>query len=257
MTSFSIYTEGNSGLYRIDPRTKLFFLVCVVLIVMVSSNPLVNACLLIGCIVLAYLSVDYKKVARTLRIFAPFFVLELLVWPIFMRKGEVLFAWGILVITQGGLSYAFAMVLRILTMLIISLTILMTIKPIDLVTIMVKWRIPYQYSYATMITLTFLPECASAIRTVLDAQQVRGLDIRKLRFDKFVRNMALSLPPLLEMIFRKSEIMALSMDSLAFGAKPTRTFIRTEDLVIQRKDWVIMMVSLGLVVTYFIVRFVI
>lgn len=257
MTTFSIYTEGKSGLYSLDPRTKLFFLMCVVVVVMVSSNPLVNACLLIGCIILAYLSVDYKKVARTLKVFVPFFVLELLVWPIFMRKGEILFEWGILVITQGGINYAIAMLLRILTMLIISLTILMTIKPIDLVTILVKWGIPYQYSYATMITLTFLPECASAIRTVLDAQQVRGLDIRKLRFDKFVRNMALSLPPLIQIIFRKSEIMALSMDALAFGAKPTRTFIRTEDLVIQHKDWVIMIVCLGLLVAYLIVQFVI
>jgi len=254
VSSFSVYSEGSSFLYRLDPRTKLLMLLCVVIVAMLSTDPVFNACLFAGCMALAVLAVDYKKILNTLKIFVPLFAMVLFLWPIFMRRGPVLFSWGILVVTQGGLVYAVAMFFRILTMLVFSMITLMTIKSADLVTIMDKAGLPYTYSYAAMISLNFLPEFATAARTVLNAQQARGLDVRKTNFILGIKNLASIMPPLMSMVFRKAETLSLSMDSLAFGASPKRTFVRSSELVLGQRDWVAMAATVLLLIVYVALR---
>ena len=254
MSTYSIFTEGHSVLYRMDPRTKLMMLLCLIIVVMSSNNPIFNGIILLGCGLLAYLTVDYKKILRTLKVFAPLFSMVLILWPLFMHIGPVLFEWGILVVTEGGLLYAIAMFFRIMTLLIFSLIMLMTIKSVELVTIMDKAGFPYTYSYATMIALNFLPEFASAAKTVLNAQQARGLDIRKTNFLVGVKNYASIMPPLLSMVFRKAETLSLSMDSLAFGAHPKRTFIHSSEIALKSRDIVVMALSIILVLIYVVLR---
>lgn len=256
MSSYSIYTEGNSFLYRLDPRTKLLMLICVIVVVMASTNPVLNAALFFSCLVLALFTVDYKKIFNILKIFVPLFTMVLVLWPLFLRKGPVLFSWGILVVTQGGLMYAIAMFFRILTMLIFSLIVLMTVKAVDLVTIMDKAKLPYTYSYAAMIAMNFLPEFATAAKTVLNAQQARGLDVRKQNFILGIKNLASIMPPLMSMVFRKAETLSLSMDSLAFGANPKRTYMRSKDLSLKTLDIIFMAASILLVLAFILLQIV-
>lgn len=254
MSTYSIYTEGKSFLYKTDPRTKLLMLLCLIIIVMSSNDPILNGLFLLGCGILAYLTVDYKKILGTLKVFVPLFSMVLILWPFFMHSGPVLFELGFLVVTKGGLLYAVAMFFRIMTLLIFSMIMLMTIKSVELVTIMDKAGFPYTYSYATMIALNFLPEFASAAKTVLNAQQARGLDVRKKNFLVGIKNYAAIMPPLMGMMFRKAETLSLSMDSLGFGANPKRTFIRSNEIFLTKQDKIIMVLSVVSVLVYVTLR---
>lgn len=184
--------------------------------------------------------------------------LILLLWPIFKREGDVLFSWWIITITSGGLIYAIAMFFRILSMLVMSLTVFMSIKTVDLVTLMDKAGLPYTYSYAAMISLNFLPEFATSAKTVLNAQQARGLDVKKQNFILGIKNLATLLPPLMTLVFKKADTLSLSMDSLAFGAFKTRTFMRSAELKMRRSDWLfslaVVIATAGLLLfsTYFL-----
>jgi energy-coupling factor transport system permease protein len=133
--------------------------------------------------------------------------------------------------------------------------VLMSVKAVDLVTVMHKAKIHYTFSYATMIALNFIPEFATAARTVLNAQQARGLDVTKQNFIVGIRNMAQLMPPLLTMVFRKAETLSLSMDALAFGAKDTRTYIRSEDLYLRPLDYAVMVISFLFLVVYIIIKY--
>lgn len=250
MANYSIYTEGKTFFYRLDPRPKLILLLMVIILVMVSSSMWLNMIVFALSTLFAMIAVDFRKIFRTLKIFIPLLSLILILWPIFKHEGDVLFNWWIITVTSGGLIYAVAMFFRILSMLIMSLTVFMSIKTVDLVTLMDKARFPYTYSYAAMISLNFLPEFASSAKTVLNAQQARGLDVKKQNFILGIKNLATLLPPLMTLVFKKADTLSLSMDSLAFGAFKSRTFLRSKELTMSGFDWLfsvlVVLVAAGL-----------
>ena len=142
-----------------------------------------------------------------------------------------------LVFFEEGTLYAFAMSLRILILLTSILPVMMSTSDVEFVTGLVKLGLPYKQAYSIIIALTNVPSMIDIVQTVSAAQRARGLDIEELGFFQKIKRYAEILPPLVSISLNRSFKLAMAMDSLAFGAKPKRTFLRARDLQFKLKDY--------------------
>ena len=86
-----------------------------------------------------------------------------------------------------------------------------------------KARIPYEFNFAFITAIRFVPVLADEAQTIMDAQRSRGLELDKGNFLKRIRNYIPILLPLIINSIRRSLELAEAMESRAFGATEHRT----------------------------------
>jgi energy-coupling factor transport system permease protein len=93
----------------------------------------------------------------------------------------------------------------------------------DLVRALVQQlRVPYRIGYTAMAAFRFVPRFATELEIIRAAHRVRGSHGGRGPFAAVARRFGYVVP-LLAGAIRHAERVALSMDSRAFGAYPTRT----------------------------------
>jgi energy-coupling factor transport system permease protein len=116
-----------------------------------------------------------------------------------------------------------------------SLLFVATTKPRDFVlSLMQQARLNYRLAYAVLAAFRFIPIFVEEYASIRAAAQVRGGGSSS-GIMGAVRSLRRDAVPLLAGAIRRSERLALAMDSRAFGAYPTRTYHRT--LRVTRADW--------------------
>jgi energy-coupling factor transport system permease protein len=157
-------------------------------------------------------------------VFAASFVL---VNALFHRElGEVtpIFSVGPLTVSWEGLQLGLSIGLRVLFIVSTSLLFVATTRPGDFVLSLVQQaRVNYKLAFAVLAAYRFIPILSAEYANIRAAARVRGVGgrsgllggLRALRRDAV---------PLLAGAIRRSERMAVAMDSRAFGAYPTRTY---------------------------------
>jgi len=105
-----------------------------------------------------------------------------------------------------------------LTALMPALT--MTTDPQLLALGITRLGLPYRAAYIITSTLNLIPSFEEEARQIMDARRLRGMQSVKLG-----EYPAIVLPLMIKAL-RQAQLMALAMDVRAFGAYPTRTWLR-------------------------------
>jgi energy-coupling factor transport system permease protein len=238
------YVEQRSFLHSLNPSVKLLAVVLVTIaitFVLDVATPLVFlAASLLATWLLGRLPLGY-----VLRSLTPFILLALsfvLFNTLFHRElatETVIFTLGPLTVTWEGLAIGLSIGLRVLFIASTSLLFISTTKPGDFVLSLVQQaHINYKLAFAILSAYRFVPVLATEYANIRAAGQVRGLGARSGPISnlKALRRDAI---PLLAGAIRRSERMAVAMDSRAFGAHDTRTYHRT--LTVTRRDWLFLL----------------
>jgi energy-coupling factor transport system permease protein len=142
--------------------------------------------------------------------------------------GSVTILWqrGALRVTVEGLRVGLSLTIRMMAIVVLSMIFVTTTDPTDLVLSLIQHaRFPFRLGYGILVAYRFLPLWQTELGIIRAAHRIRGVGERTTLRGRWeqLRRYAV---PLLASAIRKSERVAIAMDSKAFGALPRRTYYR-------------------------------
>lgn len=207
---------------RFDPRTRLALGATGIAVILITQHPLpliVEWCLLCGGLLALRM---VKTWARNLKLILPLVALVFVIASISLT-----------------LDAALVLSLRLLNLLTVSFVFFQGIRTEELGDSLRKMGIPYEFSFILATSLRYVPLVGRRIRSIMDAQRSRGIDLRP-RVRNVPHYMAL-LMPLLVQAFILAEQLAMAMESRGF-ARSERSFRR--EYRISHGEYVLMTMAL-------------
>ena len=228
--------KGKSPIHDLDPRAKLLWWICMIIVPILVTNPFI----LLGFTIWIWIMAAIAKVARPMYRFLivtyPMMVgFIVLTWPFFYRGSadqDYLIYWGIIHVSVQGLIYAAAMGMRIIMALTACTFFVMTTDLMDLASAVGEFlqkylHISYMYPLMIISSFKFLPEMSGDYLTITDSFRSRALDIDQ---GSLVQKMKKSAPvaiPLIDGMLRKAQNIAIALELKAFDTSNVhRTFYK-------------------------------
>lgn len=248
------YIDKQSPIHRLDPRTKLLSLVPILMLTVVSRNPVVLFSVFAFVLVLFALArLEFNKIKALLKVAL---ISGLLLVPLqtlfyyrFLLYGESVLPYGLWVVTPEaanslpligpfilwatngrgiiaslhGFLFGLMVALRFVIMFSAGSFIVMTTKPKDIILTFNKLGVPFKITFTTMTALRFLPIILEEWALIMKAQAARGLRFRRLGIRNIMQSFTRSFSTLIINSVRRARIIALAMETRAFGAGKKRT----------------------------------
>jgi energy-coupling factor transport system permease protein len=227
------YHPGSKGLHRVGPGSGLLLLACLLYAVLGASSLVVKVAVLVIVFGLASWSEGSAWAwCKSLRFVVLFATLLFLAQILAIRDGSVLFRIGIPITTSGVLSGAH-MALRFLVVLSSSFLFVLTTDPDDLARAFIRWGIPYRYGFTLILALRFVPFFRNELRTVREAQRLRGIQTSVRSIKGIRRAIRYTFIPVLVSGLIRVDTIAMSMKGRAFGLHRRRTLPAPRALTIE------------------------
>ena len=242
MNRASLYMPGRSVMHALDPRAKMAGVALVFTLVLVFNDPRYLALVLALTLLAALLSGAAARVLlQFLAVLGPVTLLTVGSWPFFVHSGRVVARLGGIAVTDQGLLFALAMGERVLTPVLAALLLFVTSRRRDIVAVLVRIGLPYHAGFGITIAFGFVPILIGTGHTIREAQQARGLQIRRGSILHRLRISASLIVPLVIRAVSSVRDLAFSMEARAYGARPRRTELHT--LRLSAADRVILIVA--------------
>jgi len=237
------YYAADSFLHRLNPTIKLAGLMALVVAVTMAFDPWTPlAFLTLGLFMLRVLArVPVRQFIRPLLLFLVLGALGFIsanaffYTPLPGRPVTILWQAGGVRIILEGIRVGISLTLRMLAIVIFSMVFVATTDPTDFVLSLIQQaRFPFRLGYGILVAYRFMPMWRTELEIIRAAHRIRGAGERPTlrgRWEQLQRYAV----PLLASAIRKSERVAIAMDSKAFGALPRRTYYR--DVHVRPMDW--------------------
>ena len=227
MIQQTMFVRKSSFLHSLDPRSKLFLSGSLFLVGIFFNDYRAMVSLFVCEIIVLLLlaRIPFSRLYPYLRLILPLVVMALIVWPIFQRRGDVVFQFWKIIVTKEGIFMGISMSFRLLSLIVATYLLLMTTEQRDLVLALVKMGLRYDFGLMLAIALSKVPALAGIAMTIMDAQKARGLELEKGNIAEKVRKYIPILIPLIIEAIRMAEGLSIAIDSRAFG-KGERTYLR-------------------------------
>ena len=263
MTRINIgqYYPSNSVVHRIDPRVKFLGT-----IFYVTALFFVNHYAGYGIAALfIFMLVQLSKVPflfllrglRTILIILSFtVVLNLFMTP----TGTVLFSFGFLTLTTGGVHAATQMALRLVLLIMGSSILTLTTSPIQLtdgIEALLRPLKPLKvpaHDIAMMMTITLrnIPTLAEEMDKIMKAQKARGAELDTGGLLKRAKSLLPILVPLFVSAFKRADELATAMEARCYRGDENRT--RMKSMKMSRRDVVAVLILAVFGVALFLTR---
>ena len=225
------YFPGSTVIHKLDPRTKLLFVVLYIVALFTAKGLLAYGLLLavLACAI-AVSKVHLKTILRGMKPIL-FIIVLTAILNIFYTPGAPIWQWKFLKITVEGLWAAFFMILRITLLITCTFLLTYTTSPImltdgleKLLGPLKKVRVPvHELSMMMSIALRFIPTLIEETDKIMSAQKARGADLESGGLMQRARALVPILIPLFISAFRRAEELALAMECRCYHGGKGRT----------------------------------
>jgi energy-coupling factor transport system permease protein len=234
------FTRGDSVLHRLDPRVK-FLMTMVIFALSIIFFDLIPLLLVftlqIPLILIGRISKEWLKTLKGAAFLALIiFATNLLSFYFFQGMH----------LTGTIVEYSLTLTLRFLALITSFSLFFLTTSPDKLSLALEKARVPYEFNFAFITAIRFVPVLAEETQTIMDAQRSRGLELDKGGFLSRVRKYIPILLPLIVNSIRRSLELAEAMESRAFGATKNRTNLY--ELKMAKSDYIVLFISIGVLI---------
>jgi energy-coupling factor transport system permease protein len=155
-----------------------------------------------------------------------FLIVAMLMWPVFYRgHGQPLFRLGLIAPSVDALSFALAMGLRLIALLVAGIVFLSATRIEDIAYGFQKLGMPYRVSFAFSLAFRLTPLFMETASQIFAAQRARGLDLHTSGWLKRLKGYAAILAPVLITSLRRADGLALALEARGFGRSAQRTSI--------------------------------
>jgi energy-coupling factor transport system permease protein len=249
------YQPGTSYLHMMDPRVKIVALLYLsVVVFMVQSIFIVFVMLGVFSALWSKAQLSWKAWWGFAKVVLSIMVLIIVLQLFFYGKNSTAhFILGLRLpdhigILSGyglkweGLEFGILLTIRFLALIILMPMIIKTTTINQISLGMVRLGLPYKVAYMTTTSLNIIPTFQEEIRTIMDAQKLRGMIVFEegKKWDKFKAYPALVVPMVIGAM-RRAQQMGVAMDTRAFGCSKQRTYI--ESIRMKKSDWMYLMAS--------------
>lgn len=218
------HIRGTSWLHRLNPISKLAWVLAVVFFSFASYNPFPLFAIALLGLLMGFSAGIAKPLLRILLVFAPLtasvIVIQTLAPAICANTCSVAAQLGPFTLYQQGMSHGLSLVSRVLAMEIVTLGVLMTTHPSDLFAAFANLRVPYILNFMVSMTLQLIPVLQREVTVVLSAQKSRGM--KSSGFGSIVP----SFVPVFAGAFERVQQLSISLESRAFGSTGAKTSYR-------------------------------
>lgn len=168
-------------------------------------------------------------------ILAPFWLSLLMLHGLFFPEGRTVLAeWGAVRVTTEGLGFALDMGARTAAYVVVFLLFSFTVRVPDLVAVMSARQVPPQFGYVLASTLTLAPAITGRLARIRQAQESRGLVVRRGPLPRLAAA-RLQMVPLVLSLIQEAGDRAQALDSRGFnGAKARTSYREVPDTAAQR-----------------------
>ncbi|HZG15195.1 MAG TPA: energy-coupling factor transporter transmembrane component T [Candidatus Bathyarchaeia archaeon] len=229
------YVPRDSFVHRLDPRSKLLFLIFFALIVFWANNWLSYGLLL--CFLLIVILASRIPGNYLLRGLKPvwFLIVFTVVLHLLVTKGGTVYVqWGWFSIEQAGVQQAIYMAFRLGALVTIGALLTLTTTPMDLtdglerlLSPLKRFNVPvHELALMLSIALRFIPTLLEETDKIMKAQKARGVDFETGPLLKRAKHMIPIVIPLFIGAFRRAEELALAMEARGYRGGEGRTRLR-------------------------------
>ena len=237
---------------NLDPRTKLVMVLVLSTLALIYNYLLSLTFILAAATLIAYtMSSDLISILKKLKRLIGVIIAIALVQSIFTKAGNPVISIGSLaIVTDYGLIKALEFILR-LSIIIISSVIITTSTSREIVQGLVQMKVPYEIAFMVSIAVRFLPIFRDEMIDMVTALQLRGIDLKKVRFREKIKVYKYLLLPITTNSILKAREIAAAMEMRAFRAHPQRTSYMVLEMKI--KDYIVISISLIAALAFIII----
>jgi energy-coupling factor transport system permease protein len=230
MTSIRIsYYEGNvSFLSRLDPRTKLLYILWVFGMIMVFSHPLYQTITVVTLLIAVALGgLSLWSVVKAGRFGIYVGLASWLLWIVFLAdQGTPLTRLWRFPVTDTGVLVGLSVALRVTSVLFAFLIVAMTTPTRDITTGLYQLRVPVVFAMVISIILRLIPQLQAEHATIVEAQKSRATEFDKGGLLARFRKHTTYIIPLVLRALKIVSNLSVAMESRAFDPYVKRTFVR-------------------------------
>lgn len=250
------YFPGSSFIHKLDPRTKILFIIIYITVIFCIKSFFGYAILFaFTAFVLALSKIPVKFALKGLKPIMMFVAITA-IFNLFLTDGKILWKWGFLKITNEGLIAAIYMVLRLFFLVLGTSLMTLTTSPIALtdgierlLSPLKKIGVPaHEFAMMMTIALRFVPTLLEETDKIIKAQTARGADFESGNILSRAKAMIPILIPLFISAFRRADDLAIAMECRCYRGGENRTRLR--ELKITYRDtisWGVVLVFVALV----------
>jgi energy-coupling factor transport system permease protein len=271
------YVDRKSSLHRLDPRVKLLMLIPILLLAIAANNPL-TLLVVFSLVIIIYVFsriplYRYKAIftvgllsSISFLLFGMFFYFgfyhypgtPLTIWAWIFRPEDAqslpIIGPIILALTQGrgivlcyeGVLWGTVTALKFLIALFSGNWVVMTTKPKEILLGLNKLGVPIKLTFVAMTALRFIPIVMEEWYVTLNAQRARGMKFRRLNIKALLNAVIAILSTLIANSIRRARILALAMETRAFGSDQKK--VSFKELKMTRVDKILTVTILIMIV---------
>ncbi len=226
------YVPGNSLFHKLNPISKLVFLIFLTVIILLVSSILFYSLIFIIIFSIALLngiklSLLFRKLRYIFIILVVSVILNIFFNAIPTEEEIVLFyLFGFKFLPIRRLAVYYALKAFFMVMILYTSTIIYTYTTDmrDFVYALMKLKIPYRYCYALMVGIRYIPLIEQEAKTISLAQRARGFGFERVNTVRKAYNLIFErLIATLITILRKAYVTSISMENRCFGIYKDRT----------------------------------
>ena len=245
------YFPGNTLIHRLDPRTKLIFIVLYIAAIFTAKSYISYAIVilvLVACVAIS--KIKPKSLLSGLKPLMIVIAITAVLNILFTRGEHVLLSFWKLTITWEGIRTAVFMVLRLVLLIAGTFLLTYTTSPIamtdgleQLLNPLKKIKVPvHELAMMMSIALRFIPTLIEETDKILSAQKARGADFDTGGILQKAKALLPLLVPLFISAFRRADELAVAMESRCYHGGEGRT--RMKVLTMARIDWIALILSI-------------
>ena len=239
------YYPAQSQVHRLDPRVKI---VCTLafLVSLFLQNSILGYVVAFAflAMVIRLSKVPVKFIVRGLKPIVILLLFTVLMNLFLTRSGNILFHYGILTITEGGLRTCVFMTVRLIFLVMGSSIMTFTTTPNSLTDGIEKLLHPlnrihvpvHEIAMMMSLALRFVPTLLEETDKITQAQKARGADMESGNIIQRVKAFIPILIPLFVSAFRRAYELATAMECRCYRGGTGRTRMKTIHMA--KRDYV-------------------
>ena len=228
------YRDKGTVIHRLNPFTKLAWVVSVFVAALLLSSPLFLLVLFLSTVPLVVAARVWRDWTSFMKLALFLCVAIIVINALVSYSGTHVLAeapfrlpvMGTPTITVEAILYGVGMSIRLLAIISAFAVLTLTINPDDMMLSMIKMKLPYKSVLVTALSTRFVPTLLGDAERISDVQRSRGLELDKGRLPQRVKRSMSVIIPLLSNSLDRTVQISEAMESRAFGSGTQRTFYR-------------------------------
>ena len=230
--AFGQYYPAKSFTHKLDPRTKILFLILYIVTIFLAQNfYALGACAFVFFLVACFSGVPFNKLLKSVR-GVLFLLIFMALLNLFLYQGKtVWWEWKFIKITKEATYYTIFLAVRLVLLVLGSSLLTLTTTPVSLADGVESLLLPlklvrfpvHELALIMSIALRFIPILTDETGRIMNAQKARGANFETGGAFSRIKAIVPILIPLLISAFRRADELGDAMDARCYSGSKVRT----------------------------------